>query len=127
MTGFVDFKKGDFILVRHNTTTPWRLAIFHGWTCGHSMVEVYLFGFTGGLHRYRLWQPLPASAEPNGGEWMVSVAGGAAPRKVHSTFESACTEAKRLIEELDADRTCVLRLERTYICKRIAVEEETEK
>ena len=57
---------------------------------------------------------------------MVSAVGDVAQRKVHDTFESACTEAKRLIEEQGASRVHVLRLERTYTCKRVAVEDEND-
>jgi len=120
-----DFKKGDFILVCHNAHTAWRLAIFHGWTHDHSMVEVELYDTDGSLHRYAQWKQLPAVLRP-GGQFMVSADGGRAPTKIHDSFNAACTEAKRLIEERDAHRTRVLRLERTYACKRVAVEESND-
>ena len=122
-----DFKKGDFILVRPNTSTAWRLAIFHsfhGFVYEQGAVKVMLHDVGPELHIYKLWKPLPTSTKPNKDKWMVSADGRHAPSHIHDTFSEACAEAKRLIEDRNARRTRVLRLERTYVCKRIAVEEE---
>ena len=124
MTGFNDFKRGDLILVRHNTAVPWRLAIFHNWTSGHSLVEAYLYDFDNSFHRYKLWRPLPTLVRRNEGKWMVSADGRRAPSFIHNTLTEACAEAKRLIEEKGVHRTRVLLLERTYVCKRIAAIED---
>jgi len=51
------------------------------------------------------------------GEYMVSVDGMAAPKKVHATYDSACEEADRLARKHLGNRVRVLKVEHVIMGK----------